>query len=356
MLRRWIFVTVLCASMLCCGCSEQIAESSATDETSAANEETKTTRDLFAMDTYMRLTAYGENGEAGITAAENCIQDLDARLSTGNASSEIAQLNANGMGTLSEDTCAILQEALTLQRETDGAFNPLMYPIMQAWGFPTQEYRIPDASELQELLLLTDPENMQFSPETGTVSFSVSGMELDLGGIAKGYTSDAVMDCFRSSGVTSGMVSLGGNVQTIGTKPDGSLWRVAIQHPDKEKDFLGVLETKDCAVITSGGYERYFEENGVRYHHIMDPATGRPADSDLLSVTIVSPNGILADGLSTALFVMGLEQATAYWQSHAEAFDAVFYTTDETLYVTAGIQDCFSANYPCEIIQEETKP
>ena len=196
---------------------------------------------------------------------------------------------------------------------------------------------------------------MQFSAETGAVSFSVSGMELDLGGIAKGYTSSAMMDCFRSNGVTSGMVSLGGNVQTIGAKPDGSLWKVAIQNPTAEEDadFLGILETKDCAVITSGGYERYFEENGVRYHHIMDPATGKPAESDLTSVTIVSENGTLADGLSTALFVMGLDKAIAYWQAHASEFDAVLCTEDETLYVTEGIQDAFSANYPCEIIQQK---
>ncbi len=359
MLRKWIFVVCLCTSVLCSGCSERIEEldsvSSAPITDTVTDADAKATRDIFAMDTYISLTAYGANAEMGLTAAETCIQDLDERLSTGNASSEIAQLNVNGSGTLSEDTCAILQEALTLQEETDGAFNPLMYPIMQAWGFPTQEYRIPDASELQDLLLLTHSENMQFSSETGTVSFSISGMELDLGGIAKGYTSDAVMDCFRSSGVTSGMVSLGGNVQTIGAKPDGSLWRVAIQNPNKEENFLGVLETRDCAVITSGGYERYFEEDGIRYHHIMDPAIGRPAESDLTSVTIVSPDGILADGLSTALFVMGLEKASAYWQIHAEQFDAIFYTTDQNLYVTEGIQNDFSANYPCEIIQEETE-
>ncbi len=359
MLRKWTFVVCLCVSMLCCGCFEQRGkgsdsiDSDASASTSAyiTDLTAKSTRDIFAMDTYISLTAYGENAEIGLAAAETRIQDLDERLSTGKASSEIAQLNTNGSGTLSEDTCAILQEALILQEETDGAFNPLMYPIMQAWGFPTHAYRIPEEAEIQKLLLLTNPADIQFSEKNRTVSFLVSGMKLDLGGIAKGYTSDAVMDCFRSNGVTSGMVSLGGNVQTIGAKPDGSLWRVAIQNPEKEKDFLGVLETKDCAIITSGGYERHFEEEGVRYHHIMDPATGRPAESDLTSVTIVSPDGMLADGLSTALFVMGLEKATAYWQAHAEQFDAIFYTTDETLYVTENLQDVFSTNYPCEMIQ-----
>ena len=360
MLRKWMLALCFCLGIFGCGCAETTSDESSTASSEATTATTqsadeKTTRDLFAMDTYITLTAYGNNAEAGISAAEACIQDLDARLSTGNSESEIAKLNATGSGTLSSDTSAILQEAITLYQDTDGAFNPLMYPIMQAWGFPTHEYRVPEDSEIQSLLQLTDPSKMQFSAETGEVSFSVSGMELDLGGIAKGYTSSAMMDCFRSNGVTSGMVSLGGNVQTIGTKPDGSLWKVAIQNPTAEEDadFLGILETKDCAVITSGGYERYFEENGVRYHHIMDPATGKPAKSDLTSVTIISENGTLADGLSTALFVMGLDKAIAYWQAHASEFDAVLCTEDETLYVTEGIQDAFSANYPCEIIQQK---
>ena len=149
MLRKWMLALCFCLGIFGCGCAETTSDESSTassEATTATTQSTdeKTTRDLFAMDTYITLTAYGNNAEAGISAAEACIQDLDARLSTGNTESEIAKLNATGSGTLSEDTSAILQEAITLYQDTDGAFNPLMYPIMQAWGFPTHEYRVPE--------------------------------------------------------------------------------------------------------------------------------------------------------------------------------------------------------------------
>ena len=134
-------------------------------------------------------------------------------------------------------------------------------------------------------------------------------MKIDLGGIAKGYTSSRVMQIFKDCGVTSGLVSLGGNVQALGTKTDGTDWQIAIENPDKSSDYIGVVSVKDKAVITSGGYERYFEKNGKTYHHILDPKTGYPAESGLKSVTIVSDNGTLADALSTSLFVMGKEDA-----------------------------------------------
>lgn len=132
-------------------------------------------------------------------------------------------------------------------------------------------------------------------------------MKVDFGGIAKGYTSASVMEIFKECGVTSGLVSLGGNVQALGSKIDGSSWKVAVQNPDSEENYLGVLSIKDKAVITSGGYERYLK-NGKVYHHIIDPSTGYPANSGLKSVTIVSNDGTLADGLSTSLFIMGLKK------------------------------------------------
>ena len=138
-------------------------------------------------------------------------------------------------------------------------------------------------------------------------------------------------------------MNLGGNVQALGSKTDGSKWKVGIQDPEGKEDYLGTLSIKDQAVITSGGYERYFEEDGKTYHHIIDPRTGYPADSGLLSVTIVSSDGTLADGLSTSLFIMGKEEAIEYWRDHSEEFDGILETEDGTLYVTEGIAEEFEA-------------
>ena len=160
------------------------------------------------------------------------------------------------------------------------------------------------------------------------------------------------MDIYREKGVTSGLVNLGGNAQVFGTKPDGSLWRVAVQSPDSEDEYLGVLEAKDKAIITSGGYERYFEKGGVTYHHIIDPATGYPAENGLVSVTIVSTDGTLADGLSTSLFVMGKDKAVDYWKAHSDEFDMILLTDDEKLYVSEGIKDSFTSDREVEIIKK----
>ena len=162
--------------------------------------------------------------------------------------------------------------------------------------------------------------------------------EMDLGGIAKGYTSARVMEIFREYGITSGMVSLGGNVQTLNIRPDGKPWQIGIQNPNGQQgSLLAVLSVENKAVITSGGYERYFEEDGNTYIHILNPKTGYPADSGLVSVSVISENGMLADALSTSLYLMGEEQAAGYWRTHADEFDMILETEDGTLYVTEGI-------------------
>ena len=137
----------------------------------------------------------------------------------------------------------------------------------------------------------------------------------------------------------------------MGTKTDGSKWRVAIQSPDEEEDYLGVLEIEDKAVITSGGYERYFEQDGITYHHIIDPSTGYPADSGLISVSVVSGDGTLADGLSTSLFIMGKDKAVEFWKEHSDEFDMILETEDEVLYVTEGISDSFTSDLQVEIVE-----
>ena len=330
------------------GDTETESEASGED----ADKETEASKDLFAMDTYMTLTAYGEHAQEAVDKAAERVEALDALLSTGNENSEIYQLNQNGEATLSEEGGYLVERALELYKKTEGAFDIAIYPVMQAWGFPTQDYHVPDDDILKEKLALADASKVNYDKDTRKIFFDQDGMEIDLGGIAKGYTSSQIMQIYQDCGVTSGLVNLGGNVQALGCKTDGGKWRVAIQSPDDTEEYLGILEIEDQAVITSGGYERYFEEDGVTYHHIIDPATGYPADSGLISVTIVSDDGTLADGLSTSLFIMGEEKAAQFWRENSDEFEAIMETSDGKLYVTEGIADSLTTDMDVTVIEK----
>lgn len=299
------------------------------------------TKQVFAMDTVMNFTAYGKNCEEAVDAAIEEVRRLDELLSTGDDSSEISLLNRTGSGRgLSNDTTAIFRRGLEIYEDTDGLFDFTVYPLMCLWGFPTKEYHVPSPEELQEVLPLVDASKVRVGEDgTGEVCLG-EGQQADFGGIAKGYASDRVMEIYEEYGVTSGMVSLGGNVQVLGAKPDNSAWRVGIQDPEDDRgEPVAVLEAEDCAVVTSGGYERYFEEDGNTYIHILDPRTGCPADGDLASVTVVSGDGTLADALSTSLYIMGFEEAVSYWRENADEFDMVLITAAGKIYATDGISD-----------------
>lgn len=303
------------------------------------------------MDTFMSITAYGKNCEAAAAAAVAEIQRLDALLSTGLASSEVSQVNASGSGTVSEDTRAIVQEALHIYETTGGLFDFTIYPVMQLWGFTTQNYHVPSGEELKRALSLVDASKVRLDNETVIVG---EDQQIDLGGIAKGYTSARVMEVFREYGVTSGMVSLGGNVQVLNTKPDGSKWQIGIQDPDSiQGAVLAVTSVENKAVITSGGYERYFEEDGNTYIHIIDPRTGYPAEQGLVSVSIVSENGMLADALSTSLYIMGLDEAVSYWKTYGEEFDMILITDGGDIYITEGLDGDFRTDGEVTVIRAD---
>ncbi|MDO4287379.1 MAG: FAD:protein FMN transferase [Eubacteriales bacterium] len=360
--KIWLTAALAC-SLLLAGCgtdtastprdtgSSVTANGSATENAVMAVDE-PVSQEVFAMDTYMTVTAYGEHAQEAVDDAVAEIERLDALLSIGEADSEISKLNATGAATLSEDTSVMIDKALELYDSTGGAFDITVLPLMEAWGFTTEEYQVPSDDILAEILTHVGADQLDWDADSRTITLGNS-QKIDLGGIAKGFTSGRIMEIFQKDGVTSGMVSLGGNVHLLGSKTDGSKWRVGIQDPDNTEDILGILEVEDCAVITSGGYERYFEQDGVTYHHIVDPKTGKPADSGVTSATIVSKDGTLADGLSTSLFIMGVDEAAAYWKQHAEEFDAVLATEDGTVHVTEGIADSFTCDADVTVITKD---
>ena len=277
--------------------------------------------EIFAMDTYMSISAAGEAAREAVDASLEEIRRLDDLWSVGNEDSEVARLNRHESVELSEDTRSILERAIQIGTDTEGAFDITIFPLMQEWGFTTGDYKVPSDKRRSELLRYVDVSALDMDMD-GACSLP-ENVQIDLGGIAKGYTSDRVMEIFEEYGVAGGIVSLGGNVETYRSKADGSAWRVGIRNPDPSVKAL------------SGS-----------------PGTGMPADSGLISVTIVSRDGCLADALSTSLFVMGKEKALAYWETHSDSFDVILVEEDGGITVTRGLDGIFSSELKYEIYPE----
>lgn len=301
----------------------------------------------------MSFKVYGQ--EEDLQAISDRINGLERDLSVTRETSQVYALNHSGGEpvTVGEDFLALLELARDLGDKTGGALDVTMYPVVKAWGFTTSEYRIPDEDTLSALMANVDYASIVVEGDQVTLP---AGMEMDLGAIAKGYAGEMAADLLRERGVTSALLNMGGNVQTVGGKPDGSPWRIGLQDPAQDTGgHLGILQLTDQAAVTSGGYQRYFEEDGVRYWHIMDPATGAPARSGLTQVTIVGDKGGLCDGLSTSLFVLGREKALDYWKTYG-GFEAVLVDEENNVWVTGGLKDSFALNegspYTLHIVEE----
>ena len=295
---------------------------------------TPVSRTVYSMDTVMSLTVYGS--EEYLDGAESIINDIEDELSVTDKESDIYKLNLEKEASVSDDTAYIVSEALKLCEETGGALDISIYPVVKAWGFTTGEYRVPTEVEITDLIKNVSYKDISVN---GNVISCGAETEIDLGSVAKGYTADRLKSYLKENGVESALLSLGGNIQTVGNKSDGSLWKIAVSDPE-EDGYIGAVSVSEKAVVTSGGYERSFEENGVTYHHIIDPATGYPANNGFVSVTVIGDDGLMCDAYSTALFVMGHEKAFEFYEKE-KSFDAVFLTSDGVLYITEGIEDSF---------------
>lgn len=321
--------------LLCAGCGAQAVSSGEAGAGTAQNS-------FFAMNTYITMQADGPGAEDALLAAENLVYQLEDQLSVTREGSEIYTANHSGGAPvpINAETEELLTLALDMARETGGALDPTIYPVLSAWGFTTETRQVPSPEELVALLPLVDHEQISLRDHTVAVP---EGMALDLGAVAKGYTGDRAAELLKGSGISSALINLGGNVQAVGKKPDGSAWRVGVRSPFSEEN-LGVLEVEDCAVVTSGGYQNYFMgEDGQVYWHILDPETGYPARTGLASVTVVAERGAYCDALSTALFVMGLDDALDYWRAHRD-FEALLVTEDGTIYLTPELSQHFALN------------
>lgn len=312
------------------GCSTQ-ADPSGKAETS-----------LFAMNTYMTFTAYGDNAKETLDRSVKKIEYLESLWSVTDEESEIYRAN-HSQGEpvkVSRETADLLSFTLDMAGEMDGALDPTIYPVLTAWGFTTDTKQVPSQEEIEELLPLVDYRKISLEGDLLTVP---AGMNMDLGAVGKGCAADLVTEELREQGVESALISLGGNIQAVGDRPDESLWRIGLSDPEGEGN-IGVLEISDEAVVTSGSSENYFEdEDGNIYWHILDPATGYPASEELKSVTVISREGRRSDALSTGLFVMGAREAQDYWRENG-GFEMILLTSRGEIILTEGIEEKFTLN------------
>lgn len=299
-----------------------------------------------AMGTAIKKTIYAENtslSEEVNTEIDACIKNLESRISVRVPESEISLCNCNyavnGTYKLSADLVDYLKQEAEIYEETDGAFSPCVRPLADLWGIEYGKQEIPQETLILETLKKIDFSKMEI--EEDGIIFHKEHMAIDFGAVGKGIACDQIVEILAQNNIQGAVVSIGGSIAVYGEKGKGEEWHIGIRDPRGEDgNAMGVLELSESKMIsTSGDYEKYFEIDGKRYHHILDPKTGYPVDNELMSVTIISDNGFLSDALSTACFVMGLDDGLAY--AEKKGVGAVFVTKDKQVYITKNIKKTF---------------
>ncbi len=305
-------------------------------------------KDLFALDTYIKFTVYGdkENSQKALDAAVERLKEIENRLSISVEDSDVNLINVNAGKEpvkVSSDTLYVIKKALYYSQLTDGLFDITIYPLVRLWDIKSDNPRVPEHGEILDSLEYIDYKGVILDEENKTVLLEKEGMMIDLGGIAKGYIADETAKIIEDHGIEHAIINLGGNIKVVGKKPDNTNWRIGIQDPrDSGRSSVLVVEANDQTVVTSGDYERYmieiYEETGERYHHIFDPYTGYPAKSGLISTTIIGDSSLDADALSTILFILGVDEGFKLI-ALIDNVDAVAINDNKEVYITKGLKD-----------------
>lgn len=294
--------------------------------------------EIFALDTVINFTIYSDDKEA-VSMAKAEVRRLEALLSVTDSNSDISKINssADTFTQVSDECFSLISTALDVSEKTDGNFDITIYPAAKLWGFTTSDKYVPADYQLEEIKTLIDYRQINLYNTTKGVKIP-EGVSLDLGGIAKGYISDKTAILLKEQGITSAILNLGGNIRLIGRKPNGENFKIGVKSPFGS-GYFGIVEANDTNISTAGGYERYFEENGKRYHHILDPFTASPADTDVLSATVIGENGEVCDALSTSAVIMGSEKINILSDRYPDY--SLIILTKNYVYVSDAIADSF---------------
>ncbi|MDF9406870.1 FAD:protein FMN transferase [Pelotomaculum isophthalicicum JI] len=354
-MKRWrLVISLLFVIFACSGCGLKSAQlKEFTDE-------------KFIMDTLIQVTLYSDDEQRGKEALDKTfaefekINNLTDRFpkegKNASASSDVIKINENAgikPVQVSADTLNIVQRSLYYAQLSGGSFDITVGPIMDLWGFGKNVQRVPSDEQIKKALSLVDYRKVMVDPNNGTVYLQKPGMSLDFGGVAKGYATEEAAKILRESGIEHAIINAGGNVYALGTRPDGTPWRVGVRDPRDEDGLIAVLSVKDTSVVTSGDYERYFEEGGVRYSHLIDPSTGKQA-RDLMQTTVVAESSTDADIINKPLFVLGPQRGMSLAKS-LQGIGAIFVGADKQVTFTDNLTNQleFTGNGGYQIINQQ---
>ncbi len=299
----------------------------------------------FALGTVNTIRIQSRNAGKLIKECFSILDSVEKKMSRNLPDSEVSRINLMAgiePVEVSEDTFKVIKKGLEISDLGDGYFDITIGPVVSLWGIGTESAKVPSTSELKKALSLVDYRNVVINEDERTVFLEKQGMSLDLGAIAKGWAADQIHQFLVANKVERGIINLGGNVLVLGKKTNTAPWRVGVQNPEESRgSYIGVIEADDTAVVTSGKYERYFIENGHKYHHIFNPFTGYPVENDLISVTIVANESVAADGFSTLVFALGKEKGMKLIEE-VPFVDAVIVTKSHDVYTSRGLKNRFT--------------
>lgn len=299
--------------------------------------------ELF-MGTAIKITLYDGGSEEILDKAFKRVIDLEDLVSINKSGTEIVELNKNsGINPvkLSDDSFNIIEKGLEYSKASKGGYDITIGPLVKLWSIGLPEAKVPNENEIKEAIKHVDYSKLKINKDTNEVFLSEKGMMIDLGSIAKGYAADEIVKLLKEEGVTEAIVDLGGNIYALGKKEGNKNWKIGIQDPNTERgNVVGMVETYNKSVVTTGVYERFIEKDGVKYHHILNPKIGYPYKTDIAGVSIIADKSMDADALSTLIFTKGLDEGIKFIET-LDGVDAIFIMNDRKVYITEGVRDSF---------------
>lgn len=327
------FLAALMTLTLFVGCSKSKVPAEPTKKTA------------LVLGTVCTITLYDSDDTAIIDKAIARLSELEDILSINKTGTELDKVNEmSGIEPVkvSSDTLNVVKKGLEYSALSKGTMDITVGPLVKLWGIGTDWAAVPSQDDIDKAKNLINYEDVIIDETNSTIFLKNPGMIIDLGAIAKGYAADEVVKILKEDGVKSAIVNLGGNIFVLGKKVDGSDWTVGVQNPENDGEAtIGYVTVDNKSVVTSGVYERYFEEDGKKYHHILSPETGFPYENEILGVSILSNTSIDGDSLSTTLFALGIEEGLKLIES-IDGVDAIFVTRDHKLHMTKGFEEIFT--------------